>query len=196
MTKPQIMCSFLPLFWAWLSSIEIGCDGLGTLDASPIQPLSGGWEHQVDVLHHPTMNLKDPDHPSAGLLSWDPWHSKQTDVYIYIRHSPPITILYITYDSYMLIMLIVLVLVCLFIFYFARSLPWYWEWEEIGWKWWTLSRPPIGCSRFKRFDQSQDGVLDRSEVKQVLKEMGYMLLCCIAEAGLGQQERRPNPPGE
>ena len=118
-------------------------------------------------------------------------------IYIYIYTSfPPITILYITYDSYMLIMLIVLVLVCLFIFYFARSLPWYWEWEEIGWKWWTLSRPPIGCSRFKRFDQSQDGVLDRSEVKQVLKEMGYMLLCCIAEAGLGQQERRPNPPGE
>ena len=89
MTKPQIMCSFLPLFWAWLSSIEIGCDGLGTLDASPIQPLSGGWEHQVDVLHHPTMNLKDPDHPSAGLLSWDPWHSKQTDVYIYIYVIPP-----------------------------------------------------------------------------------------------------------
>eukprot|EP00438_Fugacium_kawagutii_P030808 Skav229498 [mRNA] locus=scaffold2455:86664:101439:- [translate_table: standard] len=33
--------------------------------------------------------------------------------------------------------------------------------------------------RFKRFDQSQDGVLDRSEVKQVLKKMGYMKLCCI-----------------
>lgn len=30
--------------------------------------------------------------------------------------------------------------------------------------------------QFKRFDQSQDGVLDRSEVKQVLKEMGYMPL--------------------
>lgn len=30
--------------------------------------------------------------------------------------------------------------------------------------------------QFKRFDQSQDGVLDRWEVKQVLKEMGYMPL--------------------
>ena len=32
--------------------------------------------------------------------------------------------------------------------------------------------------RFKRFDQSQDGVLDRYEVKQVLKQMGYMTLSC------------------
>lgn len=30
--------------------------------------------------------------------------------------------------------------------------------------------------QFKRFDQSQDGVLDRYEVKQVLKQMGYMPL--------------------
>lgn len=30
--------------------------------------------------------------------------------------------------------------------------------------------------QFKRFDQSQDGVLDRLEVKHVLKEMGYMPL--------------------
>ncbi|CAK9011485.1 unnamed protein product [Durusdinium trenchii] len=30
--------------------------------------------------------------------------------------------------------------------------------------------------QFQRFDQSQDGVLDRSEVKQVLKKMGYMPL--------------------
>ncbi|CAJ1390078.1 unnamed protein product [Effrenium voratum] len=30
--------------------------------------------------------------------------------------------------------------------------------------------------QFKKFDQSQDGVLDRSEVKQLLKKMGYMPL--------------------
>ena len=42
----------------------------------------------------------------------------------------------------------------------------------------------LSCSRFKRFDQSQDGVLDRWEVKQVLKEMGYMLLCCTAKGPL------------
>ena len=30
------------------------------------------------------------------------------------------------------------------------------------------------AGRFKRFDQSQDGVLDRAEVKGVLRKMGYM----------------------
>ena len=73
MTKPQIMCSFLPLFWAWLSSIEIGCDGLGTLDASPIQPLSGGWEL---IILQPVYSLEIHGTPNKPMC-----------IYIYIRNS-------------------------------------------------------------------------------------------------------------
>ncbi len=44
-------------------------------------------------------------------------------------------------------------------------------------------RPVFRHLRFKRYDQSQDGVLDRREVKQVLKQMGYMTLSCKEMGG-------------
>ena len=46
------------------------------------------WFGHVRCFPHPApLRRLGTDHPSAGLLSWDPWHSKQTDVYIYIRNS-------------------------------------------------------------------------------------------------------------